>query len=62
MHSSLYAAVVAVCVRVFRKRRYRGFLGMVTGFNIVYNTVINFIGGWVPQGCYSQSVVAGARR
>jgi hypothetical protein len=53
MHSSLYAAVVAVCVRVFRKRRYRGFLGMVTGFNIVYNTVINFIGGQVPQGCYS---------
>jgi hypothetical protein len=34
----------AVCVRVFRKGRYRGFLGMVTAFNIVYNTVINFIG------------------
>src|ERR1700722_20849750 len=42
MYSSLFAAVVAVCVRVFRLRRYRVFFWMVTAFNIVYNTVVNF--------------------
>jgi hypothetical protein len=42
MSSSLFAAIVAVCVRVFRLWRYRDFFKMVTAFNIVYNTVINF--------------------